>query len=222
MAPKEELEITLDMMRESLYSAVVSDALDGLGYLHQSPRVQLKPYTVDGLLVGRCKTTLWGDMAHDDPAPYQKELDAVDSCHPDDVLICAAHGSLRSAIWGEILSTAARNTGCVGAVVDGAVRDIRQMKAMGFPIYAIGASLYDSRNRQRVVDYDVPVEIDGVRFSPGDLVFADCDGVVVGARKVEAEAIRNAWQKVHDEDVTRDAIIGGMKARDAYEKYGIL
>jgi regulator of RNase E activity RraA len=215
-------EITLNMMRGSLYAAVVADALDALGYRHQSPRVALPTFTVDGLLVGRCKTTLWADMYHEDPRPYELELKAVDSCRPDDVMICAAGGSLHSALWGELLSTASRNSGCVGAIVDGAVRDVDKMKGMGFPIFARGACVYDSMHRHRVIDLDVVVEIDGVRFAPGDLVFADRDGVVVVPQAVEAETISRAWQKVHDENKVRDAIRQGMKARDAFAKYGVL
>ncbi len=218
----DESDITLPMMRESLYAAVVCDALDSLGLSGQSPRVQLRPSTMDGLLVGRCKTTLWADMAHEDPRPYALELLAVDACRPDDVLIAAAGGSMRSAVWGELLSTASQNTGCVGAIVDGAVRDVAKMRQMGFPVFARGICLYDSRNRQRVIDVDVPVEIDGVRFSPGDLVFADADGVVVVPQNIEAEVIRRAWQKVHAENKTREAIKAGMKAVAAYEKYGVL
>ncbi len=70
-------QISLSMMRKSLYSAVVLDALDSLGYRNQSPRVSLRPLTVDGLLVGRCKTTLWADMFHEDLRPYELELRAV-------------------------------------------------------------------------------------------------------------------------------------------------
>src|SRR3954464_1369557 len=102
--------ITLAMIRESLYSAVVADALDSLGLRHQSPRVQLAPLTVETVLVGRCKTTLWADMYHEDPRPYELELRAVDSCREDDVLIAAAGGSVHSALWGELLSTACHNT----------------------------------------------------------------------------------------------------------------
>jgi regulator of RNase E activity RraA len=61
-----------------------------------------------------------------------------------------------------------------------------------------------------------------VKFAPGDLVFADEDGVVVVPQAVEQEAITNAWKKVHAENITRDAIRNGMKATAAYEKYGIL
>ena len=161
-------------------------------------------------------------MAHVDPKPYELELMAVDSCRPDDVLIAAAGGSMRSGIWGELLSTAAKNQGCVGAIVDGAVRDVAKMRAMGFAVFARGTCVYDSQNRQRVIDVDVPVEIDGVTFSPGDLVFADLDGVVVVPRAIEEQAIRAAWDKVHAENITRDAIRAGMKAMDAYKKYGVL
>ena len=103
--------ITLAMMRELFYSAVVCDALDALGYPRQSPRVPLRPLTTPGVLIGRAKTTLWADMAHPDPRPYELELKAVDTCQPDDVLIAAAGGSMRSGLWGELLSTAARKGG---------------------------------------------------------------------------------------------------------------
>lgn len=215
-------DITLTMMREKLYTAVVCDALDGLGFPRQSPRVELAAVTVETLLVGRCHTTLWADMAHPDPRPYELELQAVDTCQPDHVLIAAAGGSMRSGIWGELLTTAARNRGCIGAVIDGAVRDVAAMRAMQFPVFARGRCVYDSQNRQRVIDVDVPVEIDGVVFRPGDLVFADADGIVVVPQEAEAETLQRAWQKVHDENVTRDAIRGGMLATEAYRKYGVL
>ena len=216
-------EITLELMRQSLTAAVVSDALDSLGHRHHSPLAPLMPMTVtDQVLVGRCKTSLWADMAHTDPKPYELELAAVDSCRADDILICAASGSNRSGIWGELLSTAAKNRGCVGAIVDGSVRDVRQMTAMEFPVWARGTNLLDSLHRQRVIDIDVTVVIDGIEFRPGDLVIADIDGIVVVPRELEAEAIRRAWNKVHAENITRDAIRGGMLAGEAYRKYGVL
>ena len=133
-----------------------------------------------------------------------------------------ASGSMQSALWGELLSTACRNSGCVGAIVDGAVRDVRQMSEMRFPIFARAKNPYDSLHRQRVIDLDVPVEIAGVRFCPGDLVFADIDGVVVVPKAIELEAIQRAWDKVHAENLVRDSLRSGMKATEAFEKYGVL
>jgi 4-hydroxy-4-methyl-2-oxoglutarate aldolase len=214
--------ITLDMMRQSLYSAVVCDVLDSLGFPQQSPRVALKPLTCETVLVGRSKTTLWIDLTGPDPAPYEKELLAVDDCRPDDVLIAATGGSTRSAIWGELLSTAAQNRGCCGAIVDGAARDIVKMREMQFPVFALATSPYDSKDRQCVTEIDIPVEIAGVTFHPGDLVIADIDGIVVVPQSVERDAIRLAWKKVYAEDQVRKAIQGGMKATDAYRHFGVL
>lgn len=215
-------EITLPMMRTCFTAAVVCDALDAMGYTRQSPRLQFHALTVPGVLIGRCKTTLWADMAHVDPKPYELELKAVDSCQPDDVLIAAAGGSFRSGIWGELLSTAARNTGCIGTVVDGMVRDVVRMREMAFPVYARGTCIYDSKDRQRVIDVDIPVDIDGVTFEPGALIVADEDGIVVVPRKAETECVRRAWEKVHAENEVRDAIRSGLRATAAFEKYGVL
>jgi regulator of RNase E activity RraA len=103
-----------------------------------------------------------------------------------------------------------------------AVRDIEQMESIGFPVFARGSAVYDAMNRQKVVGLDVPVDIDGVGFCPGDLVFADRDGVVVVPREVEDEVIGRAWTKVHAENRVRDEIRNGMPATEAWHKYGVL
>ncbi len=215
--------ITLNQMRESLYAAVVSDALDAAGYRSQSCMAPLSNFTGGApVLVGRAKTTLWEDLDHEDPEPYKLELEAVDTCQPDDIFIAAANGSNRSGVWGELLTTASRNGGCIGAIVDGSVRDTSAMRKMEFPVFARGTNVYDSLHRQRVTAIDIPVEIGGVIFTPGDLIIADGDGIVVVPKVVEAEVIQAAWEKVHAENITRDAIRDGMSATDAYNKYGIL
>ena len=215
--------ISLAMMREVLSVPLLCDALDSFGYTRQSPRLPIVPVTMPGYtLIGRAKTTLWADMAHPDPEPYRLELAAVDSCRPDDVLICAASGSNRSGIWGELLTTASRNTGCVGVIVDGAVRDVSKMTAMNFPVFARGMNPYDSRDRQRVIDMDIPIELDGIQICPGDLIAADRDGIVIIPRCVEANVVQAAWNKAHAENVVRDAIRNGMSAAKAFETFGVL
>jgi 4-hydroxy-4-methyl-2-oxoglutarate aldolase len=214
--------ITLETVRKTLYVAVVADVLDTLGYRRQACSGILAAQTVEGLLAGRSKTTLWVDMYHEDPQPYDLELRAVDEVGPDEILVAAAGGSMRSGIWGELLSTAARNRGCAGAIVDGAVRDVRAMQRMEFPVYARGRSPYDSKDRQRVVDLDIPVEIDGVSVHPGEIILADADGLVVIPRQVEQEALRLAWEKVHAENEVREAIRQGMLAREAFDRYQVL
>ena len=214
--------ITLPMIRESFYTAVVSDALDQLGCNHQCPRLPLTNVTTSGLLVGRARTTLWADMFHEDSQPYALELQAVDACQPDDLLVCAAGGSQRSALWGELLTTAAMRGGAVGAIVDGMVRDVARTRDMEFPVWARGSLPYDSLHRQRVVALDVPVTIGGTTIRPGDLVLADEDGIVVVPARVESETLRLAWEKVHTENQVRDAIRNGMSATQAFDRFGTL
>jgi regulator of RNase E activity RraA len=138
------------------------------------------------------------------------------------VLVAAAGGSMKSGIWGELLSTAARNAGCAGAIIDGAVRDVAKMNELGFRVFARGTCPLDSLHRQRVTAVDVAVEIGGVRIAPGDLLFADLDGVVVVPRKIEAEALAKAWEKVTAENRVRDEIRAGSKAGEVFRKYGVL
>jgi regulator of RNase E activity RraA len=221
-APTDPAEHSLETLRRVLSSALVCDALDAEGHPNQSPRVSLKPLSGCHTLLGRCRTTLWADMHHVDPRPYELELQAVDGSRLDDVIIAAAGGSMRSGIWGELLTTAARNAGCAGAIVDGAIRDIRLVRELGFPVYARGTSPYDSRDRQRVIDIGVPVEIAGVRFETGDLVVADEDGVAVVPRRVEAAVIRRVWAKVTAENQVRAALQAGMRVTDAFHEFGVL
>ncbi|HWL07533.1 MAG TPA: RraA family protein [Planctomicrobium sp.] len=205
-----------------LHSAVVSDALDTLGYGGQCATPGLAPLTVRRALIGRCRTTLWGDLFHKDPEPYAKELQAVDSLNEGDVVIAAASGSMRSGIWGELLTTAALNRGCRGVVAEGAVRDLARMRSYDFPVYALGTCPLDSQNRQRVLDYDVPVEICGVVVHSGDLVVADEDGIVFVPQAIEQEVLEFARKKVTEENRVREAIRNGMLATEAYARFGVL
>ncbi|MBM98348.1 MAG: dimethylmenaquinone methyltransferase [Planctomycetaceae bacterium] len=217
------MNFSLKEMRQSLFTAVVCDALDELGYRNQAPNLQLPCFTgVQELLVGRSKTTQWEDMDYEVPNPYELELKAVDECQEDHVFVASTGNSIRSAIWGELLTTAAINRGCVGAIIDGAVRDIHKISKMNFPVYAQGSSPYDSQNRQHVIAIDTQVEIGGVPIQSGDLIFADQDGIVVVPQEIEAQAIKAAFAKVSGENRTRDAIRDGMSATEAYERYGIL
>ena len=113
-------------------------------------------------------------------------------------------------------------TGCIGAIVDGLVRDQLKMNAMNFPVFAKGASPLDSKNRQKVIEIDVKVEIGNCLISPGDIVVADIDGIVIIPQELEAEAISLALEKVAAENTVRDAIKNGLSATAAFKKYGVL
>ena len=213
---------SLSEIRDTLYSAVISDALDAAGLRQQCLALDLTPMTGIQKMAGRARTTIWENIDFEDPEPYQLELEAVDACQPGEIFVAAAQGSTRSGIWGELLSTAALHRGCAGALIDGAVRDVAAMRAMQFPVFARSRSPYDSLHRQRVIAHQTEVQIGGVTVSPGDLIFADEDGVVIVPQAVEAQVITAAWQKVHAENEVREAIRSGQSATATFKQYGIL
>jgi 4-hydroxy-4-methyl-2-oxoglutarate aldolase len=205
----------------NLTAALVLDALDASGRRHQAIQCGIIPRT-NQVIVGRAKTLLWVDFAYDDPTTYARELEAVDSISPGEIVVCATAGSSRSGVWGELLATAAHRRGALGVVTDGAVRDLAQMEAMGFPVFSRHVSAYDSLNRQKVVAYDVRVEIGGVTIDPGDVIVADRDGIAVVPAGIEADIITSAIGKASREDEFRAAVRSGMSLVAAYEHFNVL
>lgn len=202
--------------------ALVLDVMDSKGLKRQALKPGIIPRTSSGVTVGRAKTFLWMDFAHDDPATYELELKGVDSVQEDDFIVCATGDSFRSGIWGELLTTAAVRRKAVGIVTDGGVRDVAQIEAMGFPVYSRFLSPYDSFNRQKVMAYDVVVEIDGVTIRPGDIVVADRDGVAIVDAGVADEVLRDVLVKAGREDQFREAVKNGSGLFEAYQKYHVL
>jgi regulator of RNase E activity RraA len=138
------------------------------------------------------------------------------------VVVVSTSYSGQNAPWGELLSTAARARGARGAVVDGLVRDVKKIDKLGFPVFAAGIKPVDSRGRGLVLDYNVPVECGGVMVNPGDLVFADYDGVVVIPAAVVPEVVSMATDKVSRENNSRKELMDGAFLKDVYDKYGVL
>jgi 4-hydroxy-4-methyl-2-oxoglutarate aldolase len=221
MSTQSDLELFTNI-ESNLYTAVIADSLDELGYRQQAMREDLRPLFRNTCFAGWARTIACVDVFHVAEDPYAKEIEAVDSILAGEVVVVSTVASKRNAPWGELLSTAARARGARGAVIDGLVRDVRKIEALGFPVFASGIKPVDSKGRGIVVDYNVPVDCGGVLVSPGDLVFADYDGVIVIPAEVLPEAIRLATDKVARENHTRDELMCGAYLRDVYEKYGVL
>lgn len=212
----------LDTLRNDLYVAVVSDALDGLGLHDQAMDDRLRPLTPDMRLVGRAHTVLTADVYERPAEPYRMEIEAVDALTPGDVMVAATNHSSRTCFWGELLSTAAVARGATGCAIDGHTRDVRKIIAMGFPVFATGIRPVDSSWRSSVVAYGCPIECGGVRVEAGDVIFGDFDGIVVIPRARLAETVAAAVAKVDGENLSRDMLREGAMLRDVYDKFGVL
>lgn len=209
-------------IEKNLYTAVISDALDDMGIRDRAMREHLRPVSPDLVFAGWARTVLCMDLHYDHPDPYGKEIEALDSVLPGEVVVVGTGGSTRNAPWGELLSTAAMARGARGAVVDGLIRDVKKIVTLGFPVFAAGMKPVDSRGRGIVVDYNVPTECGGVTVQPGDLIVADFDGVLSVPALAVAEAVQRATDKVTRENSTRAELMQGAYLRDVYRKYGVL
>jgi 4-hydroxy-4-methyl-2-oxoglutarate aldolase len=215
---------TLPDMRNTLFTAVLSDSLDSVGLRHQALPSRIRPLDEESVMCGRARTAAFIE-SHDVPLganPYELEIALVDSLKADDIPVFACANSLQVAPWGELLTTAARARGSVGAVMDGCVRDVKAIRAMGYPVFHGGIGPLDTKGRARVVAIDVPVLCAGVAVASGDLVFGDADGVVIIPQAAEAQVLRLAFEKVKGEKTTLIDLQRGDKLADVFARYGIL
>lgn len=215
----------LDELRESFFCSLLSDVLDSLGYMDQALPARLRPLDEELTMVGRARTMLYADI-HAPPAPgenpYELEIALVDSLGAGDIAVCSCGASGRIAPWGGLLSTAAKVRGATGAVMDGLVRDVREIRGMGFPVFHGGIGPLDSKGRGEVVRIDVPVRIGGVLVHPGDILFGDADGCVVIPQSIEADVVTAAREKLRGEKNTKEALMAGRKLGDVFAEFGVL
>lgn len=209
-------------MREHLYSAVLCDALDQAGFRQQAMRADIRPIYPDAVVVGRALTMQSVDVYQPEENVYEKEIAAVDSLKPGDVMVASTQQSTRTCLWGELLSTAATARGANGAVIDGYTRDVRLIQQMGFPLFATGIHPVDSAGRSEVIDYNCTINCGGVIVSPGDVIFGDYDGVIVIPKEALREVLERAVAKVEGENITREELRKGLTLRDVFNKYGVL
>jgi 4-hydroxy-4-methyl-2-oxoglutarate aldolase len=217
-------EKLIETVRRSLYAAVLSDVLDGLGYRHQVLPPWVRPLDERVVLCGRARTGLYRDVYHVPPGhnPYELEIALVDDLRPGDVPVLGCGRSGRIAPWGELLTTASMARGAHGCVTDGLVRDVKAIRELEFPVFHGGIGPLDSKGRGEVCAIDVPIECADVSVNPGDLVFGDADGVVVVPQPIVVQTVKQALEKVEGEDRTRAELKRGARLADVFKKYGVL
>lgn len=216
--------------KEELFVALVGDVLDKLGYKHQFLPPNLKPLNSDYVLIGRAMTVLEADVFEETSEkshnplmskPFGLMFEALDSLKEGEVYICSG-SSPNYALWGGLMSTRAMKLKAAGAVVNGYSRDTNEILQLGFPTFSMGGYAQDQGPRGKVLDYRVPIEIEGVRVHPGDIIFADRDGVLVVPQQVEKEAFMGAIEKARGEQLVKKALEEGMSTVEAFERFGIM
>ncbi len=210
-------------IKEHLYVASVCDILDEMGYRQQAMHQRLRPLLTDMKncgFIGRTRTFNWVETDEIlTENPYGLEIEAMDSLRPGDVVVHSTDFKGTNAPWGELMSTVALQKGVAGCVCDSQIRDCIKIMDMGFPVFYRGIRPLDSKGRGLVIAYDVPIVCGEVRVHPGDLIYADFDGIIVVPKAAEAEVFLRAREKVENENHSRLELMGGKSLREVYDKY---
>lgn len=209
------------LFKKILYTPVVGDILDELGFYHQFLPQKIQPMKEEMKLIGRAMPVVMIDVFGKQEKPFGLLTEALDQLEKGEIFI-ASGGTKRCAYWGEILTATSKHRGAVGAVINGYHRDTPQVLEQNWPVFSDGRYAQDSSVRTKVESYRCPIEIGGVWIEPGDLVFGDLDGVLIIPKKVEKQVIIKALEKARGEKLVRQEIENGLSSTDAFKKYGIL
>jgi 4-hydroxy-4-methyl-2-oxoglutarate aldolase len=204
------------------YSAVVSDALDRLGFRGQALAPEIVPMYPGAFVVGRAVPVRVETTQNISENPYEGDMRMLESLQSGDVPVLVAPVDNRAALWGELFSSAAQRRGARGAIASGYVRDTRKIGELGFPVFASGRSPLDTMGRAEVVDFGIELACGSVRIAPGDYLIADDDGVVVIPERAIEDVLAQVGKKVGKEGEARADLMGGQSIREVWNKYGVL
>lgn len=219
----------LNQIKGNLNTAVVGDIMDQLGFQNQFLTPKIKPLRDDMIVVGRAMPVLETDTLDNTSTssnamlkkPFGLMLEALDQLKENEIYLCTG-GTPTYALWGELMSTRALQCGASGAVLDGYSRDTLGILKLNFPTFSYGTYAQDQAPRGKVIDFRVPIKIDNVAITPGDVVFGDIDGVCIIPQEIDKKVVELAVEKVKGENLVRKSIEAGMSSVEAFNKYGIM
>jgi regulator of RNase E activity RraA len=203
----------------------VADVLDELGLHDQGLASEFAPYPADGGKLAGWAYTIRGEMI-----PYP--MDAGDPAKMD---ACAQLTEGTVSVWsgqgegvcffGELISIGMKERGCVGALVDGGIRDVGWIGQLNFPVYARYRTPVQSIGRWKVTDSGIPVPMPGatapeVQVAPGDFILADSDGVIVIPAHLTEQVLERAEELGAREVQIRAELAGGLSLSEALDKFG--
>jgi 4-hydroxy-4-methyl-2-oxoglutarate aldolase len=196
--PKPILEGFQNLLKYDSITCAISDCMGRFNAMTSD----MRPLFEGIRLVGTAVTvkTLASDLA----AAFK----AIDLCQRGDIVVIDSHGSVSTAFWGENMTMSAMNRGVSAAVIDGACRDIEEIRKLQFPVICKGFV----PNVAAVSGYghvNVTIQCAGVAVSPGDIIVVDGNGVVVVPQAECAEILKKAQYLLETEHIVQEKIKGG-------------
>lgn len=202
--------------------ASVADAMEQLYGQRAYMSHDMRPLAPSKFAGPAVTVMLKKDENKEGTAASQGMLDAIDGGKPGDVYVMALEDGLDYAGIGGLMSTAMKFRGFAGAVIDASVRDTPQIRKLQFPVFSRGVAPSTLINHYRVVGTNIPITCAGVRVSPGDIVTADEDGVVVVPRAHAADVLKKAQDLDNTEHTMIPFIEKYRSIKEAVAKFGRL
>lgn len=210
-------------IKDKLFAPCILDILDEMGYREQGMEYTIRPMVVDDTkIMGPAFTIMAAEVYKIPDEPFKNELAALDRMSKGQILVGTTQGSMGSAFFGELIATRCMYQGVEGAIIDGCTRDTAYIERMKFPLYYKGISPLDSMGRMDVIADSVPIRCGGVLVNPGDIIYADRDGIAVIPQEIVDEVIERTLHKLSMEDIVRKELASGMGATEVYAKYHVL
>jgi len=206
-------------------TANVADVLDELGLPDQGLAAAFRPFPAGAGRLAGWAYTIAGEMA-----PYESaggdpaKMDAAAQLTPGTVSVWSGKGE-GVCFFGELIAVGMKERGCVGALVDGGIRDVRWLGELGFPVYARYRTPVQSIGRWRVTGHGETVPMPGatvpaVPVSPGDFVLADEDGAIVIPAGAAEQVLERAEALGRREVEIRAELARGLSLAEALARFG--
>lgn len=200
-------------------TASVSDAVDKIAKTRGFMDPAIKPRINDKKIVGPAVTILEGPTSESLPPTHA--LDAIDESPKGSVIVIAINAETDVAVWGGLMTAGAEVNGHAGAILDGGVRDVTEIRRdSGFQVFARSVCPSTTVGRFKTLASNVPVICGGVNVNPGDLIIADLDGVVV-VPKEHVDAVLKMATEIEVREAEQARLIRETKSlREGLAKYG--
>lgn len=196
---------------EKLYTGAINDVLREHCLMDQALPTDILPLKMDMCRAGVAYTvrstpnpTVGGEM--------NVRAQMLDAMPKGCCVVWDAGTETEAAHWGEVMTASAIARGARMAVINGGVRDTRQVLAQNFPVFYRYRSSNGSLGRTKITEYNVPVRIGKVYIKPGDFIFGDVDGVVVIPRTIALEVLERAETIKSNEKEMRGMVYEGFSA----------
>ncbi len=209
-------------LKKILYSGILCDVLDGMGYRNQSIGMEIRPLTEDTVIFGPAFTSIGTEVYSMPKNPLIAQCKVVDQIKEGEIYILKTRGEYNCAVFGELFATAVQKRGGAGVLLDGLARDLKELKKMQFPLFYRGTNPKTSKGRCEINECQIPIEIGGVNIRPGDYIFGDADGIVVIPAEVSEEVFEKSIETIEKENMVRDGLINGQSLEHVYTEIGAI